>query len=144
MRKIETLFLHCSATQEGKDYKAADINRWHKAQGWACIGYHYVIDLDGTIEKGRDIEEVGAHCKGYNSYSIAICYIGGLDENNKPKDTRTKQQKESLYKLVNELMIKFNIPLQKVYCHYQMNPKKACPCFRIEDFNREFKEYFSN
>jgi hypothetical protein len=47
--------------------------------------------LDGTIEQGRELEAVGAHTKGHNAHSIGICYIGGLDKNGKPKDTRTRQ-----------------------------------------------------
>jgi N-acetylmuramoyl-L-alanine amidase len=40
------------------------------------IGYHYVIEVDGTIRPGRGIEEVGAHVQGSNSKSIGICLIG--------------------------------------------------------------------
>ena len=61
-RKATTMIiLHCSATREGQDVKAADIKHWHKDRGFDDIGYHYVIDLDGTIEKGRDEALVGAH-----------------------------------------------------------------------------------
>ena len=49
MRKINEIIIHCSATKEGKDFKAADIDRWHRERGFNKIGYHYVIDLDGTI-----------------------------------------------------------------------------------------------
>ena len=85
--KTTKIILHCSATPEGKDYKAADIDRWHKQQKWECIGYHKVIDLDGTIEDGRPIDMIGAHCSGYNSESIGICYIGDCDKNMKAEDT---------------------------------------------------------
>lgn len=93
MRKINQIIVHCSATPEGKNFNANDIDRWHKERGFDCIGYHYVIDLDGTIEKGRPIEKVGAHVKGHNSNSIGVCYIGGLASDGKtPKDTRTVEQ----------------------------------------------------
>ena len=78
MRKISEIIVHCSATSEMRDFGAKDIDLWHKAQGWDCIGYHYVVRIDGTIEEGRPVERIGAHCKGHNAYSIGVCYVGGL------------------------------------------------------------------
>ena len=78
MRKITEIILHCSATAEGLDFSVRDIRAWHKAQGWADVGYHYVVRLDGTVQEGRPLEQAGAHCKGHNDRSIGICYIGGL------------------------------------------------------------------
>ena len=133
MRKINEIIIHCSATKEGMHFTAADIDRWHKERGFKCIGYHYVIDLDGKIETGRNIEEIGAHCTGHNSNSIGICYIGGLDKNGKPKDTRTTQQKAALWWLICELWRQYG-PI-KVVGHNKY-AAKACPCFNPEE------EYF--
>ena len=88
MRKIDSIIVHCSATKAGQDFTAADIDRWHRERGFNGIGYHYVIRLDGRLEKGREIDLAGAHCKGWNERSVGICYIGGLDENGHPADTR--------------------------------------------------------
>ena len=126
MRKINKIILHCSATQEGKPFYAKDIDSWHKAQGWKCIGYHYVIDLDGTVEKGRNEEEVGAHCTNHNSDSIGICYIGGVDSKGNPKDTRTKEQKEAIWDLLRQLLNKY--PNALIYGHNEF-ANKACPSF---------------
>lgn len=128
MRKINKIILHCSATKEGKDYRAKDIKQWHLQRGFNDIGYHYVIDLDGTVETGRDISKIGAHCTGHNSDSIGICYIGGLDAKGNPKDTRTQKQKESLYKLIAELTNKYKC---SVHCHNEYS-NKACPSFTID------------
>ena len=96
MRKISEIIVHCAATPEGKAFTVADIDAWHKKRGFRCIGYHFVIYLDGSVHKGRAIEEVGAHCLGHNANSIGICYIGGCATNGKtPKDTRTEAQKQS-------------------------------------------------
>lgn len=135
MQPIE-IILHCSATKENSDFNAKDIDRWHKKRGFKKIGYHYIIKLDGTIEKGREDYEIGAHCTNHNSKSIGICYIGGLDKNNKPKDTRTISQKNSLVKLVKELMNKYGITLENIRCHYEF-ANKSCPCFKREDFIEE-------
>ena len=59
MRKIDSVIIHCSATKAGMDFSVADIDRWHRAQGMNGIGYHYVVRLDGTVEKGREVEVAG-------------------------------------------------------------------------------------
>ena len=109
MRKIDSIIIHCSATKTGQDFTAMDIDGWHRKRGFNGIGYHYVIRLDGKVEKGRDVSLVGAHCKGWNERSIGICYIGGLDENGCPADTRTNEQKRALSQLVIDLKNKYDI-----------------------------------
>lgn len=126
MRKITEIIIHCSATIEGKDYTVADIDRWHRQRGFQMVGYNYIIRIDGSIEVGRPIEMVGAHCVGHNRNSIGICYIGGLSKGGKPKDTRTPQQKSSLCALIEQLKEKF--PRVSVHCHNEF-ADKACPCF---------------
>lgn len=134
MRDIKEIIVHCADTPEGRDNKAADIDRWHKQRGFDRIGYHYVIDLDGTIEPGRDLECIGAHCKGHNTQSIGICYIGGADANLKPKDTRTDAQKASLLLLLKFLLAKY--PEAKIYGHRDFAAKQ-CPCF---DAKKEYEK----
>lgn len=126
----ERIIIHCSATQEGKDFTAADIDRWHRARGFRKIGYHYVVRLDGTYERGRADNEEGAHCpqQSMNRRSIAICYIGGLDSAGRPKDTRTEAQKRTLLTLVRTLRGRYgHLPV----CGHRDIPgvAKACPCF---------------
>lgn len=128
MRKINEIIVHCSATAEGKDFTAADIRRWHvQCNKWADIGYHYVVRLDGTVELGRPVENVGAHCKGHNSHSIGVCYVGGVATDGKtPKDTRTQAQKASLLRLLRELKQKH--PNASIHGHRDF-AAKACPSF---------------
>ncbi len=132
MRTINKIIIHCSATQEGRDLDAAEINRWHLKRGWNGIGYHYVVLLDGTIEYGRSIYKQGAHVKGENEGSIGICYIGGVESergsNSKwiAKDTRTPEQKESLLLLIKTL--KKMHPTATIHGHNEF-ANKSCPCF---------------
>lgn len=143
MRRVDMLIIHCSATKAGMDVGATDIDRWHREQGMAGIGYHYVVRLDGSIEEGRSVAVPGAHCRGWNRRSIGICYIGGLDEAGKPVDTRTEQQKVALKWLVEELRRKYRI--ERVMGHRDTSPDlngngviepdefvKACPCFDVK------------
>ena len=63
MRDINKIILHCSANKEGQEFDVNDIRDWHKQRGFTDVGYHYVIKLDGTIQEGRNIRTIGAHCK---------------------------------------------------------------------------------
>jgi len=137
MREIKKLILHCSATPEGREVTVEQIDKWHKQRGFNSIGYHYVIYLDGSIHKGREEEVIGAHCTGQNKDSIGVCYVGGMDAQNKtPKDTRTDAQKESLIILVHNLIEKYELTIEDVYGHYQF-ANKACPSFDVEEFKKE-------
>lgn len=105
------------------------------AKGWSNgCGYHYVIRRDGSIEKGRPDEMVGAHCLNHNRHSIGICYEGGLDGNGNPADTRTEAQKESMLNLLTEL--KKQHPNALIVGHSTFS-NKACPCF---DAAKEYKD----
>lgn len=128
MRKITKLIVHCSATPEGRDVKTETIRDWHvNGNHWNDIGYHYVIELDGSIHNGRPESVIGAHCLGQNANSIGICYVGGLAEDGKtPKDTRTEAQKLALIKLLTGLKVKY--PKATIHGHREF-AAKACPCF---------------
>ena len=132
MRTINEIIIHCSATKEGNKISAATIDRWHKDRGWRCIGYHYVVRIDGSIEYGRPVQDIGAHVKGRNKHSIGVCYIGGLDADMEPKDTRTRDQKESLLYLLKTL--KRLHPDATIHGHREF-ANKACPCF---DAHKEY------
>lgn len=151
MKTIDAIVIHCSATRAGQDVRAADIDKWHKEHGFACIGYNYVIDLDGTVEVGRSLNRDGAHCNtaglsgvAYNKHSIGICYVGGLDAFGNPADTRTDAQKIAMEQLVHELMDKY--PIKEVIGHRDASPDKnsdgkitpnewikMCPCFEVKE-----------
>lgn len=152
MRRIDEIIIHCSDSPEGRNDKAEDIRKWHKQRGFNDIGYHYVIDLDGTVEQGRPIEQAGAHCTGHNAHSIGICYIGGaywrdgVNAKGKPikgkdgktvllpKDTRTVLQRIAMKELVAQLREQF--PEATVHGHREF-ANKACPCFDVETLTEQ-------
>ena len=79
-RQLIELFLHHA---ESKSCTADDIHRWHLANGWAGIGYHFFVRKDGSIYRGRPENDIGSHAKGSNSDSIGICFEGSIyDRNN--------------------------------------------------------------
>jgi N-acetyl-anhydromuramyl-L-alanine amidase AmpD len=146
-RKITDIVIHCSATKPGVKADVETIDRWHKDRGFSkqkesghYCGYHFVIAANGNIEKGRTLNEIGAHVSGSNAKSVGICYAGGLDASGKAKDTRTKEQKDALVWLLFELAVIF--PDAKIKGHRDYSPDrngdgiienwewlKDCPCF---------------
>lgn len=129
-REINKIIVHCSATPEGRDVSTETIRQWHLERGWSDIGYHYVVELDGTVVEGRPEQRIGAHVRGLNRNSIGICYVGGLDVAMSPKDTRTQEQLDSLEKLIEDLLVKY--PKASLHGHNEFS-NKACPSFIVKE-----------
>lgn len=162
MSTINKIVIHCSATQNGKSLRtstqtaAQRIDDWHKARGykrteWRAkqfnphlkhIGYHFVIDTDGTVETGRAIGEVGAHVKGYNTGSVGICLVGGITAQGKNHGEYTAKQWQALHQLLRELEATY--PSARICGHRDLSPDtnkngkvdkwewlKDCPCFDV-------------
>jgi N-acetylmuramoyl-L-alanine amidase len=141
-KNIRRIVIHCTATREGQDIDAATIRKWHLRQGWNDIGYHFVIGIDGEVERGRPEETPGSHVKGFNTGSIGVVYVGGLDRQALPKDTRTAAQKAAMQQLVRSLLVAY--PGADVMGHRDLSPdtdgdgvverhewQKECPCFDV-------------
>lgn len=128
LKEVKYLVVHCTATRLSQRVSVEDIDRWHKAQGWSGIGYHWYVDRDGHIFPGRSEREAGAHVIGYNHCSIGICYEGGLDEQGNSADTRTPAQKAALLFIIKDL--KQSYPNAIVLGHRDFpGVHKDCPCF---------------
>lgn len=153
--EIDAVVVHCSATPEGRDLDWRDINMMHVQRGFRCIGYNFIVKLDGTVQAGRSLTIDGAHCnskgfsgKSYNKHSIGICYVGGTDAQGKAKDTRTPEQKKALRELIAKLVKEYLI--KEILGHRDTSPDldgdgvvepfewiKMCPCF---DAVSEYKD----
>lgn len=128
MRKINKIVIHCSDSPHvlsGKQVGSTLIKEWHLKRGFSDIGYHAVIIKDGTIQQGRDESETGAHAKGHNKDSVAVCLVG--------TDSFTASQFVSLKALLKLWMTRHHLGIGDVYCHYQLNPQKTCPNILIEE-----------
>ena len=136
-RDIDFIVIHCSAS--GPKTTVKDIRRWHvKGRGWKDIGYHIVIENDGAVRWGRDIdkdgdvfEEIGAHVKGYNLNSIGICMVGGIDGNG-TNHKFSKDQYEALKVVLEGIFLTYG--KLAVYGHNDFNKRKSCPCFDVEQY----------
>lgn len=126
---VKFLTIHCAATPEGRDVKAATISAWDKAK-FGQTSYHHVVELDGHDEQTLKDDQKGAHVGGANTGNIGICYVGGCDKAMNPKDTRTAAQKKTLRHLVEVYQARY--PGLVVRGHRDWpGVKKACPSFDV-------------
>jgi N-acetylmuramoyl-L-alanine amidase len=137
MRKITEIIVHCTATRadwwasKRTSEKVREIKRWHvQDRGWSDIGYHFLIDRDGTVAKGRDIARDGAHVQGKNKGTIGISLFGGHGsaETDKFAQHFTPEQDAALRNLIRDLQASYGkVP---VTGHNQY-AAKACPGFNV-------------
>ena len=135
--------VHVTATRPGWNGGIAGLRAMHKARGFVDIGYNEVVDYDGTILKGRGIDQVGAHVAGYNSISYGIAMIGGLDSNGKADYLSLKhEQLDGLLKRMREVSVIY--PTIEWCGHRDLSPDldgdgliephewvKECPTFDV-------------
>lgn len=139
MRKINMIVIHCTASRPDQHITVEMLDQMHKARGWKGIGYHYYITRDGQLHQGRPEEEIGAHARHYNQYSIGICYEGGLDAKGHAADTRTPAQRHALIALLRSLKVDY--PDAEIFGHCELEGvHKACPSFSCQ----EYRDYFDH
>lgn len=141
MRNINEIVIHCTATPndwrdgESMASKVAEVKRWHTdpkdkgGRGWSDIGYHYLIDRDGTVATGRPLDRIGAHVLGRNEGTIGISIFGGIDSaaTDDFSDNYTPEQDLELRRLIAALKNRF--PDIKTVSGHNQYAAKACPGF---------------
>lgn len=131
MRKIERIFVHCTAS--GQKWGVDELLAEFKARKWNNPGYHKIITTDGVVHQLLDLKYVANGVYGYNSTAINVAYVGGIDSKGKPIDNRTEAQKTALRNLLKELRIQFPHAIimghRDIWGSDPKNWKKWCPCF---------------
>ena len=128
---ITAITVHCSASPPKVYVDAKVIDRWHRSRGFAKVGYHYIIKRDGTIEKGRDETEVGAHVEGKNTGNLGVCLAGGVNAEGKAENNFTDDQFHALALLLQDLLKKY--PKAEIKGHRDWpGVRKDCPCFDVK------------
>ncbi|WP_066638663.1 N-acetylmuramoyl-L-alanine amidase [Desulfolucanica intricata] len=118
----EYLILHHTGAEE-KD--TDQIRRYHLGLGWQDIGYHFVIEREGSVISGRSLTLPGAHCLagGMNRRGIGIAVIGDLT-----KHPPLPEQTEALVELLARLVKEYNIPLEHILGHREVpGAETLCP-----------------
>ena len=139
-RRISEIIVHYTATPEGEDFTVRQIRQMHLARGFSDIGYHWLVGRDGSIFRGRDESISGAHCKGHNTISIGVSYVGGCPARSTKNwaniglDTRTPAQKQALIRLIKDIKRRYGSAVT-VHGHREF-ANKPCPGF---DAKEEYK-----
>jgi len=128
LRQIRRIVIHCSDSADSQDIGRDEITAWHRARGFATIGYHSCIRRSGAIEIGRPESEIGAHVQGHNADTLGVCVVGRKDF--------TPAQMLALVTLVRSWMRKYNIPADKVLGHYELDSGKSCPNLKMSDVRK--------
>lgn len=144
MRQITRIFVHCTASWQNTT-TIESLRKEFRDKGWKNPGYHYVIFPDGIIMKMLEETQVANGVKGYNSHSIHVAWVGGIECLNswnkiKSVDNRTKYQKLALFDLLTKLKLKYKEAT--IMGHRDISPDlnhngvvdpweriKDCPCF---------------
>lgn len=146
MRKIERIFVHCTASSQAAT--EATLRAEFRRKGWKNPGYHYVIFPEGRIVQLLDESGVANGVKGYNQTAIHVAYVGGIDTQGKAVDNRTNMQRAQLRMLLRQIHKRY--PQARILGHRDISPDKnrngkvdrwerikECPCF---DAITEYKD----
>lgn len=136
------IIIHHSAvytTREGRAVDLAALDDYHRQRGFGIfywgkvyhVGYHYIIFPDGRVEQGRPERCLGAHATGHNS-DIGICLVGDFSSPDNPDGRRgppepTREQLRALVGLTRRLRAQYQIPLENVRRHHDVNDGTECP-----------------
>ncbi len=118
----QTLVVHHSAFYEADGLATLlEAQRLHRDdRGWADLGYHYLVDKDGTIYEGRNLGVRGVHTQGHNTGSAGVCLLGDF-RHRRP----TQAQWNGLAALSRWLIAELG--LTHLAAHNQFNEGTLCP-----------------
>lgn len=130
-RNIKFIVVHCTATPSNTTIDSIK-HYWKDVRKWGdAVGYHYIIEADGEVTQLLAEEKNSNGVYAHNSECINMAYIGGVDKEGKPKDTRTNAQKHAMFDLIVQLTEKYKGA--KVLGHRDFpNVAKACPSFDVK------------
>lgn len=136
MTNIRRITVHHTGTRfDSTDFGQSaqgilSVQRHHQdTNGWADIGYHYMIDRAGRVWEGRSIQYQGAHAgdSNLNSGNIGVCLLGDFDQQKPSND-----QQGGLIRLIGQLRDKYSIPASGVYTHQELKATE-CPGGALSD-----------
>lgn len=132
-REVNEVIVHITASNDHATIE--EIRQGHIQRGFSDIGYHYIVDRDGVIHEGRDVDVIGAHTAGYNVGTVGVSYIsrGSDTEPAAPYGKfMTPEQREGLEEIVKRLLKRYGLKVSDVSGHNDYNAGKACPCFKVK------------
>lgn len=138
MGSIYRITVHHDAIYSGSINSQSDaarrmesVRQSHVKQGWADIGYHYVIDPEGRVWEGRPISWQGAHVQDNNPGNVGIMVMGNFDQQHP-----SSQALSTLDGFVSQQMRRYGVPMSRVYTHQEIRPT-ACPGRNLQRYMQE-------
>lgn len=91
------------------------------------VGYHWLIEHDGTLRQARNENEIGAHDKGENVNSIGIALTGNFN-----RQRPSRAQKKTAGRLVKRILKDWPIHITQIEPH-RKNDATSCPGRHLRD-----------
>lgn len=139
-KRTDLIVVHVTATPPDRDIGVVEVRKMHLARGFSDIGYGGLLRRSGAREIGRGLDQIGAHVAGFNSISLGIAMVGGIDSAGRARDNASPEQWTGLEAWLRELVVQF--PGAKICGHRDLSPDrngngiieagehiKECPCF---------------
>ncbi len=104
--------------------------------GWADIGYHFLLDQNGTIWEGRELRWQGAHAGNstLNRGNLGICLLGNFED-----ELLLAPQRRALQRLLDTAAGQFDVPRGRVYTHRELKQGTACPGTHLQRFMDDYR-----
>ena len=141
-RDITEFVTHWTATFTNQNIDAEDVHAWHLDRNFSGCGYHYIIQRDGKLQRGRPLNIKGAHAKkfGHNSYSIGLAFAGGFNcpsgtpnpEKFTSSDSFTEEQWNTYAMFVESFYTVW--PGGQAWGHSDTDPGKIDPGFDVQQY----------
>lgn len=141
-REVTEVIVHWTDTYTNKNIGSEEINKIQIDLGLSGIAYHYVIRRDGSLQRGRPVNQKGEHSNinDHDNYSIGIVFVGGI---NVPSGTSFPGNYRGVSSLTLSQMVTFNAFCQAFYNRYpggqilghnDIDPIEEDPGFDVRDY----------
>ena len=101
-----------------------NLQSWSRREKkWIDIPYHYIIDLDGKIYEGRNINYAGDTNTEYDPTGHALIEVVGNFEEVEPN----QEQLDAVVRTMTFLSIKYNVPADSIRSHKDYSLQTVCP-----------------
>lgn len=112
----------CGGSLEDEIEIVRRIETAHKTNGWAGIGYTFLVSPTGRVFEGRGWRRTGAHSPGNNSSSIGLCFM--MDGTRKPP---TNAAWEAAIELLKEAVRLGHLTSDYTVTGHREHQNTACP-----------------
>ncbi len=129
---------------EGKDpiQYLRTLQHWSRREKhWIDIPYHFIIDLDGKVYEGRNINYAGDTNTEYDPTGHALIEVVGNFEEVEPNE----KQLSAVVNVMTWLAKKYSVPVDSIRAHKDYSSKTVCPGKNLYQYieNGYFREKVS-